>query len=56
MDITMSYSRKELQEIKDKPSHPTSAVKEKGLTSKQQEILEKTMHRHDKAFKKLAQM
>ncbi|HUV82066.1 MAG TPA: hypothetical protein VMW53_03160 [archaeon] len=28
----------------------------KGLTSKQREILEKTMERHDAAFKKLARM
>lgn len=56
MDNIMSYSRKELQELTDKSSLPTPDLQEKGLTSKQQEILEKTMHRHDKAFKKLAQM
>ncbi|MCL7413814.1 MAG: hypothetical protein M8353_09395 [ANME-2 cluster archaeon] len=52
----MSYSRKELQELTDQPSLPNPNVKEKGLTSKQREILEKTMHRHDKAFKNLAQV
>ena len=52
----MSYSRKELLELTNKPSQPTPVVNEKGLTTKQQEILEKTMQRHDKAFKKLAQL
>lgn len=38
-------------------SGQSSIEKEKaGLTSMQKKILEKTMHRHDKAFKRLAKM
>ena len=46
MDSTGKYNQKSIHE----------PVVGKGLTSKRRELLEKTMHRHDKAFKKLAQM
>jgi hypothetical protein len=41
---------------KDKQESILKPAVGKGLTSKRRELLEKTMHRHDKAFKKLAQM
>ncbi len=55
----MSLSRKEHQDIAKTSGQPMIVMekeKEKGLTSKQEKFLEDTMHRHDKALKKLAQM
>lgn len=53
----MKNSRKELHDIADGSGQPSLAEEEKGgLTSRQKNILEKTMNRHDKAFKRLAQM
>jgi hypothetical protein len=44
----MSYSKQELRDI--------AAKKEKSLSPEQKKILDETMSRHDKAFKKLAVM
>ncbi len=55
----MSLSRKEHQDVAKASGQPMIVMekeKEKGLTSKQEKFLEDTMHRHDKALKKLAQM
>jgi len=55
----MRCARKESHDIADESEMPAIVVgnqKEKGLTPRQKEFLEETMHRHDKALKKLAQM
>ncbi len=54
---SLRYARKESYDIADESELPVIVVgKEKGLTPKQKKFLEETMHRHDKALKKLAQM
>lgn len=55
----MRYARKESYDVVDESGLPVIVVgkeEEKGLTPKQKKFLEETMHRHDKALKKLAQM
>ena len=52
----MKNPRKELHDIADGLGQPLFGEEEKGLTSRQKDILEKTMNRHDKAFKRLAKM
>lgn len=52
----MKNPKKELQDISDELDQPSIAQKEGRLTSTQRKILEKTMQRHDKALKKLADM
>lgn len=55
----MSLSRKEPEDIGKASGQPMIVMekdKEEGLTLKQTKFLEDTMHRHDKALKKLAQM
>jgi len=55
----MRDTRKKLQDIADEVSQPVIFVEEKsekGLTSKQRKHLEETKNRHDKAFRRLAQM
>jgi hypothetical protein len=53
----MKNPRKELHDIADVSGEPSLAEEEKGgLTSRQKNILENTMNRHDKAFKRLAKM
>jgi len=52
----MRYIRKEIQDIADESGQPVVIKKEEGLTPKQKKILEETKRRHDKAFRRLAQM
>jgi hypothetical protein len=52
----MKHHRKELQDIADESGQPSIVEEKVGLTSRQKNILEKTMHRHDEAFKRLAKM
>ena len=53
----MSYSKKEPVEIgKGQPVIVMEKDKQMGLTPKQKKFMAETMHRHDKALKKLAQM
>ncbi|MDO8727106.1 MAG: hypothetical protein Q7J35_13640 [Candidatus Methanoperedens sp.] len=53
----MRYTREEIQDIADESGQPVVVVKkEEGLTPKQKKILEETKRRHDKAFRRLAQM
>ncbi len=52
----MKNHRKELQDIADESGQPSIVEEKAGLTSRQKKILEKTMHRHDEAFKRLAKM
>jgi len=47
---------KEPLEIADGLGQPSIPEEKGGLTSRQKNILEKTMNRHDKAFKRLAKM
>ncbi len=57
--LTMRYARKVSHDIADESELPVIGVvseKEKGLTPRQKRFLEETMHKHDKALKKLAQM
>ncbi len=51
----MIYSRK--QDIAEEPGQPIVVEgKEENLTPKQKKHLEETKRRHDKAFRRLAQM
>lgn len=53
----MRYTREEIQDIAGESGQPVVVVKkEEGLTPKQKKILEETKRRHDKAFRRLAQM
>ncbi len=57
MILAMRYTREEIQDIADESGQPVVVVKkEEGLTPKQKKILEETKRRHDKAFRRLAQM
>ena len=59
MIFTMRDTRKKLQDIAEELGQPIIVVEEKyekGLTSKQRKHLEETKSRHDKAFRRLAQM
>ena len=59
MVFVMRGSRKKLQDIADELGQPIIVVEEKyekGLTPKQRKHLEETKSRHDKAFRRLAQM
>ncbi len=59
MIFAMRDTRKKLQDIADELTQPVIVVEEKhekGLTSKQRKHLEETKSRHDKAFRRLAQM
>lgn len=55
----MKDTRKKLDYVADELGHPiivTEEKYEKGLTPKQRKHLEETKSRHDKAFRRLAQM
>lgn len=55
----MSLTRKEPKDFGKASGQPMTVMekdKEKGLTPKQKKFLDETMHMHDKALKKLAQM
>ncbi len=55
----MRESRTKLQDISDELNQPIIVEEEKyekGLTPKQRKHLEETKSRHDKAFRRLAQM
>lgn len=55
----MKDTRKKLQDITDELGQPIIVVEEKyekELTPKQRKHLEETKSRHDKAFRRLAQM
>lgn len=52
----MKNPRKEVQYIADESGRSSIEKVKAGLTSTKENILEKTMHRHDKAFKRLAKM
>ena len=59
MVFEMRDARKKLQDISDELGQPIIVVEEKyekGLTPKQRKHLEETKSRHDKAFRRLAQM
>jgi hypothetical protein len=55
----MRYTRKNHQDTADELGQPITIVEEKeetGLTPKQKKHLEETKRRHDKVFRRLAQM
>lgn len=59
MIFVMRDTRKKLDDVADELGHPIIVAEEKyekGLTPKQRKHLEETKSRHDKAFRRLAQM
>jgi len=57
--FAMRDTRKKLEYVADELGHPIIVAEEKyekGLTPKQRKHLEETKSKHDKAFRRLAQM